>query len=291
MGLHCGHSELYSATWPASGSMRNGAVSKRPRSALPTPAAASSSTPGPLLSTPVASDGGTDRGSSAGWGLRDEARKLLPTPRTSDTNGAGQHGDGGMDLRTAVTLLPTPAASFPGTTANFRPDGTPYGTGYGKTLLDAVRLLPTPTATPYGNNQTDSPNAAVRPSMESPAPTLLPTPRARDSKGRGYGDDLPSQAGLLLPTPRATRGGSATETMYELGAERTDAGRPQGEVLLPTPTASDGERTSSTYGRGNPTLTGAITDPPSDAGNPSSVAPPPGPLTLWDDWYPSSPNG
>ena len=35
---------------------------------------------------------------------------LLPTPRTSDTNGAGHHGDGGMDLRTTVTLLPTPTA-------------------------------------------------------------------------------------------------------------------------------------------------------------------------------------
>jgi DNA (cytosine-5)-methyltransferase 1 len=33
---------------------------------------------------------------------------LLPTPRTSDTNGAGQHGQGGVDLRTAVSLLPTP---------------------------------------------------------------------------------------------------------------------------------------------------------------------------------------
>ena len=33
-----------------------------------------------------------------------------PTPRTSDTNGPGLHGDGGMDLRTAVTLTgwPTP---------------------------------------------------------------------------------------------------------------------------------------------------------------------------------------
>ena len=29
--------------------------------------------------------------------------QLLPTPRTSDTNGPGAHGDGGMDLRTAVT--------------------------------------------------------------------------------------------------------------------------------------------------------------------------------------------
>ena len=33
---------------------------------------------------------------------------LLPTPRTSDTNGAGAHGYGGPDLRTAISLLPTP---------------------------------------------------------------------------------------------------------------------------------------------------------------------------------------
>ena len=33
---------------------------------------------------------------------------LLPTPRTSDSHGAGRHGEGGMDLRTA--LLPTPTS-------------------------------------------------------------------------------------------------------------------------------------------------------------------------------------
>ena len=37
--------------------------------------------------------------------------QLLPTPRTSDTNGAGQHGTGGADLRTAVQLLPTPSVA------------------------------------------------------------------------------------------------------------------------------------------------------------------------------------
>lgn len=31
---------------------------------------------------------------------------LMPTPRTTDANGGGQHGDGGLDLRTAVALLP-----------------------------------------------------------------------------------------------------------------------------------------------------------------------------------------
>jgi hypothetical protein len=49
-----------------------------------------------LLPTPVVNDMGEGKS------------PLLPTPRTSDTNGPGLHGDGGMDLRTAVTLLPTP---------------------------------------------------------------------------------------------------------------------------------------------------------------------------------------
>ena len=34
---------------------------------------------------------------------------LLPTPTSSDTNGAGAHGTGGADLRTTVALLPTPS--------------------------------------------------------------------------------------------------------------------------------------------------------------------------------------
>lgn len=34
-----------------------------------------------------------------------------PTPRTSDTNGPGLHGDGGMDLRTAATLAGWPTCT------------------------------------------------------------------------------------------------------------------------------------------------------------------------------------
>lgn len=36
---------------------------------------------------------------------------MLPTPRTSDTNGAGAHGTGGIDLRTAIATMPTPRAT------------------------------------------------------------------------------------------------------------------------------------------------------------------------------------
>lgn len=58
----------------------------------------------------------TDAAGDEGWiRHRDDvppgaAGQLLPTPRTSDTNGAGAHGDGGIDLRIAVTLLPTPTS-------------------------------------------------------------------------------------------------------------------------------------------------------------------------------------
>lgn len=68
----------------------------------------------------------------------------LPTPRTSDHRGAAEHGEGGMDLRTAVSYLPTPNASD-GTGG-----GVPMSTrrGHSRQLIDAVLdlpLLPTPT--------------------------------------------------------------------------------------------------------------------------------------------------
>jgi site-specific DNA-cytosine methylase len=83
-----------------------------------------------LLPTPAVNDMGagktvdawdawTDRmqaehgnGNGHGKSLEIEALRLLPTPRTSDRNGAGLHGDGGADLRTTVEhLLPTPRAA------------------------------------------------------------------------------------------------------------------------------------------------------------------------------------
>ena len=71
-GLFCEHLAVFSETWPTSGSMRSGTAY-----VFPTSAAA------------------TD----------DSACSYLPTPRSSDTNGAGQHGTGGLDLRTVVASL------------------------------------------------------------------------------------------------------------------------------------------------------------------------------------------
>jgi len=76
---------------------------------------------------------------------------LLPTPRTSDTNGPGVHGDGGLDLRTAAALLPTPTAR------DFRDRGPHAGFTTREKCQSAVdrgfahlprvaALLPTPTS-------------------------------------------------------------------------------------------------------------------------------------------------
>ena len=71
----------------------------------------------------------------------DRGLTLLPTPRSSDTNGAGVHGQGGLDLRPAIDLLPTPRAT----------DGTKGGPNQrgssGDLMLPSAvtQLLPTPS--------------------------------------------------------------------------------------------------------------------------------------------------
>ena len=144
-----GDSELFSGRLPRSGMTRGGLLYGLPTSALPTGGSGFSS----LLPTPV-TEPATGNGHARNLG---KEVQLLPTPRVSDTNGAGQHGTGGPDLRTTVAeLLPTPT-SRDGKGANQRGD---------ETCLTGA-LLPTPTATPYGNNQSPSPGAAVRPSLDT----------------------------------------------------------------------------------------------------------------------------
>ena len=122
------------------------------------------------------------------------------------------------------------------------------GNGQGTPLAMAVQLLKTPTAQLAVNGGSQHPDkrrdGGHGPTLADQVEHLLPTPRATDgTKGgpnqRGSSGDLmlPSAVMELLPTPRANRGDSGTETMYSLGAERTNMSRPQGEVLLPTLTA------------------------------------------------------
>lgn len=78
-------------------------------------------------------------------GLLPSGGRMLPTPRTSDTNGAGAHGDGGLDLRTAVTLLPTPDTTM-GQRGATSPARIRETGGQIKLSDVAVHELPTPKA-------------------------------------------------------------------------------------------------------------------------------------------------
>jgi hypothetical protein len=163
-----------------------------------------------LLGTPTARihKGGSSRQRKSG---ADKARledqvSLLPTPRTSDTNGAGAHGTGGPDLRTVASLLPTPSvADAMGGHMNRS------GARSGELLLPGVAR-----------------SLAQTSSLAAGAPVnLLPTPRATDgTKGgpnqRGSSGDLmlPS-AVMLLPTPVAHDSHNSPETHLRKKPGRT----------------------------------------------------------------------
>ena len=67
-----GYSGVFSGTWPRAGMTRNGSAYELPMSA---------------------------------HHMADSVYSLLPTPKTSDTNGSGHHGEGGPDLRTVIAGL------------------------------------------------------------------------------------------------------------------------------------------------------------------------------------------
>ncbi|PJT47353.1 hypothetical protein CWI85_28460 [Streptomyces albidoflavus] len=120
---------------PPSGSMRSGALSARRRSALPTPAAASSSSP--LLKTPpaqLAINGGSqhpEKRKAGGHGptLADEVEHLLPTPRASDgeKGGPNQRGSKGDLALPAVAHRIGAGSAPPSPAGNTPPDDEPHG--------------------------------------------------------------------------------------------------------------------------------------------------------------------
>ena len=97
---------------------------------------------------------------------------LLSTPRTSDTNGAGAHGTGGLDLRTAVTLLPTPTVGDPKNSRNSTAGRSgPTTASIGDTLSDiAWKMAGKPISVPMPTPLPDGPaSSADRPPVPSTA--------------------------------------------------------------------------------------------------------------------------
>jgi DNA (cytosine-5)-methyltransferase 1 len=162
---------------------------------------------------------------------------LLPTPRASENENrqtrrtpsqeAGRHG---LSLAAEVCeLLPTPVV---GDSKGARQATTANPRSASPTLTDlafAGALLPTPTATLYGSNQSDSPGAAVRPSLNSLAPTLLPTPRASD--GEKGGPNQRGSKGDLTLSSAVHRAGDATPPRSS-GGRRSSDGPPPGQLTL-----------------------------------------------------------
>lgn len=247
--------EPFSETWPASGSMRSGRASAHRRSALPTNVSAYSSSPG--LPTPRARDWKGRDPNPRGIDLN-EAVALLPTPTVSEANGIGHAADGGMNLRHTVSLLPTPRASENENRQTKRSPSQEAGT-HGKCLAAEVAhllptpvasdgerqsstysrgnptlagaLLPTPTATPYGNNQSPSPGATVRPSLDSLAPTLLPTPRATDGT-KGGPNQRGSKGDLMLPSAVSQMSSGASTSPPSAAGSASSDGLLPGQLTI-----------------------------------------------------------
>lgn len=146
-----------------------------------------------LLPTSRATDG--DKGGPNqvnGRGVRDSlpglAPTLLPTPLVNAATGAGHQGrDGGANLQTAVSLLPTPAVNDMGRgktpedwdawTDRMR-TAHGNGNGHGKSLeIEAQRLMPTPTSTDHKSSSGSNPDWGHGTTLTDAARSLAPTPQ------------------------------------------------------------------------------------------------------------------
>jgi hypothetical protein len=175
-------SEPFSATWPTSGSMRNGRCYQRQPWAPRTGARGSGSWPTATAADSRASGGALTPSQGHGMTQTDRAVRLWPTPVARD------------DQKTPEAHMASKARMAGG------PRHQPTS------LTVVAKLWPTPTAAD-GNRRTDPPPTSWSP-VKPHGPSLTrragtwPTPQARDHKGaftghRDGGLDLPSEASLF----------------------------------------------------------------------------------------------
>jgi len=239
-----GRSELFSETWPASGTTRAGTAYALPTPAHRTPGSACSSSPGRpegLLQTPLTTTADGVQVLERQVGGR--GSPMLPTPLVSDRKGltrpsAGREGTPQLRDVVHAHLLPTPDATHGRET-----------TRTGPLLAGAVQLLPTPQWADGDRESLSMYRGTENPTLKGALVALLPTPKATDgTKGgpnqRGSSGDLmlPSAVAQLLPTPTAmdssgSRGHRLDGTPYGAtsGTTLTDAAY----QLLPTPSVAD----------------------------------------------------
>jgi DNA (cytosine-5)-methyltransferase 1 len=129
-------------------------------------------------------------------GGRPEEQRLLPTPRASDARGAGRHGDGGADLRTAVADLDRPDPSGLGVL-----DEAQWG-GYAAAVARWELLIGRPVPEPTQPGTHGRPVLAPRfvewlMGLEEGWVTDLPLPRTLALRVLGNGV-MPQQAAAAL---------------------------------------------------------------------------------------------
>lgn len=146
-------------------------------------------------------------------------KQMWSSPRTSDTNGAGPHGAGGVDLRTQVDSWPTPMAQ----------DGEDAGSVNANimTLSRAAKERPTPRA---ADSQRSNPMPNER-TLGDEAENW-PTPGANDHKGSAK------------PGQRRGQLDEATEQHWPTPASSMTAGEDLNSVWTPgeKPTREDGKK-------------------------------------------------
>ncbi|MCZ7415673.1 hypothetical protein [Streptomyces sp. WMMC897] len=137
----------------------------------------------PGLPTPRARD-------AKGRGFADSlpvVASLLPTPSTSEATGTGHRARGGMNLRHAVSLLPTPVV---GDSKGARQATAPNPRSTSPTLSDLsfARLLPTPRATDGSKGDPNQRGSKGDLTLPSAAPRIGASTARRSPAGRGLSD-------------------------------------------------------------------------------------------------------